>query len=161
MANMPHIPMSPTELPRQRIHEVVQLPPRPDPFDYLVGYGDFPDGIAPKRGVPRSPKYIAQVEWAWSPMHNRIDAYYIHATRNHWILWMRSFDDNWWRWYWQPVAVVNRKGVEAKDAAIHLLREFWKFEVSRDTDHFHWINNDGLLSVEELEALGREVRATR
>ncbi len=37
MIRDPKIPMSPTELPQQRIHEVVELPERPAEFDCEVG----------------------------------------------------------------------------------------------------------------------------
>ena len=37
MTNAPHIPMSPTELPQQRIHEVLEFAERPEPFDCIVG----------------------------------------------------------------------------------------------------------------------------
>jgi hypothetical protein len=100
-----------------------------------------------------------EVEWAWSPANNRLNAYYIAATRKHWVLWNRWFDDNCipWRWHWQPVGIVPRKGIDRKEAAVHLLIEFWKIEASLDTDHFHWIDQVGLLSVEEVMAIGREV----
>jgi hypothetical protein len=38
MTREPKIPMSPTELPQQRIHEVIDLPKRPEPFDCDVCY---------------------------------------------------------------------------------------------------------------------------
>ena len=37
MTRQPKIPMSPAELPQQRIHEVITLPPKPEPFDCIVG----------------------------------------------------------------------------------------------------------------------------
>ena len=99
MIRNPTIPMSPEELPQQRIYEVVDLPVRPEPFDCLVGYGGVPDDIVSKH-APRSPLYLCQVEWAWSPMHNWLDAYYLHRGRSHWILWTRYWDDNWGKWEW-------------------------------------------------------------
>ena len=47
MTNEPPIPMSPDELPQQRIHEVTTLPSKPEPFDCTVGYGQFPKGSLP------------------------------------------------------------------------------------------------------------------
>ena len=98
--------MSPTEIPQQRIHEVVILPERPEPFDCKVGYWDYPSGWAPKNH-PRSPIYLCQVEWAWSPMHNRIDAYHLHRGKTHWSLWSRYWDDNWGRYNWESCARVS------------------------------------------------------
>ena len=39
MMREPKIPMLPTELPQQRIHEVVELPERPAEFNCDVDYG--------------------------------------------------------------------------------------------------------------------------
>ena len=48
MTREPKIPMSPEELPQQRIHEVVALPKRPEEFDFKVGYELAPYGELPK-----------------------------------------------------------------------------------------------------------------
>ena len=88
------IRMLPTELPQQRIHEVVGLPERPAEFDYEVGYGVL-QGDAFSKNAPTNSIYLCQAEWAWSPMHNRIDAYYLHRDRNNWSLWSKYWDNNW------------------------------------------------------------------
>ena len=54
MTREPKIPMSPTELPQQRIHEIVGLPERPAEFNCEVGYGVFQDGAFPKN-APTTP----------------------------------------------------------------------------------------------------------
>jgi hypothetical protein len=157
MTSTPRIPMSPEQLPQQRIHEVVELPNRPVPFDCLAGYGVVPADVLPKSN-PRSPIYLAQAEWAWSPMHNRVVAYYLHRGRTHWVLWSRYFDDNWWRWSWAAVACVHKRGLLEHQAAVHLLIEFWKTEAEESgVDQFHWINESDGLSVAELMAIAREV----
>jgi hypothetical protein len=99
MTQTPVIPMSPDQLPQQRIHEVVGLIQRPDPFKFSVGYGSVPENARGK-GTPKSAAYLAQVEWAWSPMHNRLDAYYLHRGRRHWVLLSQYWDDNWGKWEW-------------------------------------------------------------
>ena len=48
MIREPKIPMLPTELPQQRIHEVVSLPARPTEFSSFVNYGDMPEGTVSK-----------------------------------------------------------------------------------------------------------------
>ena len=157
MVTDPKIPMSPTQLPQQRIHEVVDLPERPDPFDCIVGYGAVPDDIIPKQ-VSRWAIYLCQVEWAWSPMHNRLDAYYLHSGRKHWLLWNRYWDDNWGKWEWIVAASVAKKGMSERQAAVHLLIDFWKEEAEENyVDHYHWINEDAYISVAELAAIAREV----
>jgi hypothetical protein len=157
MTQAPVIPMSPDQLPQQRIHEVVDLIERPDPFDFSVGYGSVPENTRGK-GKPKSAAYLAQVEWAWSPMHNRLDAYYLHRGRRHWVLLSQYWDDNWGKWEWVDIGFVPRKGVSHRQAAAHLLLEYWKSEeVDSDLDEFHWINTAEGLSVSELMAIAREV----
>ena len=48
MIRNPKIPMLPTELPQQRIHEVVDLPARPTEFSSFINYGDMPEGTVSK-----------------------------------------------------------------------------------------------------------------
>ena len=157
MTREPKIPMSPSELPQQRVHEVVDLTQRPEPFDCKAGYWDYPSGSAPEN-QPRNPTYLCQVEWAWSPVHNRLDAYYLHRGRSHWSLWSRYSDDNWGKWEWAAAACVHRRGVTEKQAAVYLLLELWKHEVREfDLDQFHWINEGVYITVAELMAIAREV----
>ena len=157
MTREPKIPMSPTELPQQRIHEVVGLPERPKPFNCLAGYGVVPKDVLPE-GDPPSPTYLAQVEWAWTPSHNRLDAYYLDKRRSHWVLWSRYWNFDQSDLNWMPVACVGRKGVNQRQAAVHLLIEFWKFDAEENKlDEYHWINEDGYLSVADLEAIARYV----
>ena len=71
------IPMSPELLPRQKLNEVVTVP-------------ELPKGLAPKvewvepllrdppRASPRKLTFLFSVEWSWSPMHHRIDNYYLN-----------------------------------------------------------------------------------
>jgi hypothetical protein len=157
MTREPKIPMSPTELPQQRIHEVVGLPERPAEFDCEVGYGVFSDNAVPKN-APINSTYLCQVEWAWSPAHNRLDAYYLHRGRTHWSLWSKYWDDNWMKWEQIAIGYVPRRGVDQKQAAVDLLLEYWAFGAKEGhVDEFHWINEDGYLSIAELAAIAREV----
>ena len=155
MTREPKIPMSPEELPQQRIHEVVALPKRPEEFDFKVGYELVPYGELPKN-APTNSTYLCQVEWAWSPAHSRLDAYYLHRGRTHWSLWSKYWDDNWMKWEQITVGYVPRRGVDQKQAAVYLLLEFWVFDVKEvGVDQFHWINEDGYLSVADLSAIAR------
>ena len=157
MIREPKIPMSPTELPQQRIHEIVGLPERPAEFNCEVGYGVFQDGAFPKN-APTNSTYLCQVEWAWSPMHNRLDAYYLHRGRTHWSLWSKYWDDNWGRWEMVAIGFVPKRDVSNKQAAVHLLTDFWKFDAKENgVDQFHWINEDGFISIAELAAIARKV----
>jgi hypothetical protein len=157
MTREPTIPMVPEALPQQRIHEVITLPSKPEPFSCTVGYGQFPKGSLPS-GTPSEMTYLAQVEWAWSPMNNRLDAYYLHRGRTHWSLWSRYWDDNWGQWSDMAIGCVPRRGVTEPQAAVYLLLEFWTGEVTGNSlDEFHWINETEYLSVADLAAIAREV----
>ena len=68
MTRSPRIPMLPGELPQQRLHLVKGLPERP--ADWSVKTDSFAEDVAPI-AMPRSARYIGQVEWAWSPMNMR------------------------------------------------------------------------------------------
>lgn len=107
--------------------------------------------------------FLAQVEWAETPMNNGIYAVNIEGRRRRWILWSRWFDDGgWkWRWRWTSVGYCARKGVARDVAAIHLLEEFWRADGTAPGDSDHWINETGELNVEILRAIARAVRAPR
>ena len=152
----PAIPMKPEQRPQQRVYEVLTLPQRPEPFNFRAGCEEVPEKAVPKKG-PRVAIYLGQVEWAWSPMNNRLDAYYLHRGRRYWILWIRYFGFSE-RWEWHPVACVHHKGISEKQAAVYLLMTVWQSLLREgELDKFHWINEEGYLSVAELEAIAREV----
>ncbi len=158
MAAAPRIPMRPEELPQQRVTLVVAVPPRPAGFE---GKQKPPESVRPPAQMPRTAKYIGQVEWAWSPMNTRLDAYYLSSNRarTHWFLWLRLYDDNWGKWDEPQIyAYAPKQGVEETIAATFLLLDAWSADALVTTlDHFHWINQAELLSVEELGAIGRVV----
>ena len=157
MIREPKIPMAPEHLPQQRIHEVITLPDRPAVFDCVVGQRVYPRGALPLKPSSNA-TYLCQVEWAWSPMHNRLEAYYLHRGRTHWSLWCKYWDDNYMKWELASIGSVPRKGVEERQAAVYLLLEYWADEAQSSTvDEFHWINEDGYLSVADLAAIAREV----
>ena len=149
--------MKPEQLPRQRVYEVLTLPQRPGSFHCRAGHGEVPEEAVPKKG-PRAAIYLGQVEWAWGPMHNSLECYYLHRGRRYWVLWLRHFYEDWCRWEWHPIACVHHKGISEKQAAVYLLMAFCQNQLGEaECDKFHWINEEGYLSVAELEAIAREV----
>jgi hypothetical protein len=170
MTRAPKIPMLPSALPQQRISEVTSIPQRPAAFSFAVGYGDLPDGIVPKRRVPRSPDLLIQVEWAQTPMNFGINAFYIQARKKNWILWLRTLDDNCypWKWDWLPIGSCDRKGIDKYTAAMHLLLEYWRWRFDAQNifaesseEPYDWINEEGLLSISDIRAIVRELRVQR
>ena len=153
------IPMSPELLPQQKFAEVVTLPDLPKGLDPKIEWVE-PLLRQPPRSSPRKLTYLFSVEWAWSPMHNRIDNYYLNPRRTGWLLWNNWVEDGGypWTWHWDLMAYGNRCRSDAKTIASHLVLEVWKFDAKyHQVDHFHWINSTGLLGVEEIQAIARDV----
>jgi hypothetical protein len=96
-------------------------------------------------------------------MNNGINAFYLQAREKYWVLWLRTFDDNSypWQWNWQAIGYCSRTNVDRGVAARHLLLEYWKFEESLETaiddQVFDWINEEGLLSIADIQAIVREL----
>lgn len=112
--------------------------------------------------MPRSARHIGRVEWEWSPISSRMEEYYLSTNRSRsmWLLWSRYWDDNWSRWEAPRVAAYGpRAGTTGADAASRLLAALWRSERDADSgvDRFHLICCTGLLTEDELMALGREV----
>ena len=153
------IPMSPELLPQQKLAEVVALPELPKGLDPKIQWVE-PLLRQPPKSSPRKLTYLFSVEWAWSPMHNRIDNYYLNPRRTGWLLWNNRLDDYSvpWTWHWDFFAYGKRCRADERTIAIHLIMEFWRCEAEhQDVDHFHWINHTGLLDVGEIKAIAREI----
>ena len=93
------IPMTPDARPQQRIHEVVTLPELPKRLDPKIDMDEPLRKNYPKRS-PGKLTYLVSVEWAWSPMHNRIDNYYLTPRRTGWLLWNNWVEDGGYPWTW-------------------------------------------------------------
>ena len=171
------IPMHPDELPQQKVYAVTNLPEPPSNFEAscLMQFGfedtqdqyewSIPEADLPQR-FPGAATFVAQVEWAWDPSHDRLDCYYIcsNRKRSHWFLWLRCPDDNASEFRMNSFlyAYCPRKKVDRKTAAIQLLIHAWRYETAEsERDRFDWINDTGLLGVSELHAIARAVWGDR
>jgi hypothetical protein len=141
-------PSEKIEMPR------IEPPPRVE-FDM--------DGSARwlKRMNRQKADLLCTIEWSWSPVHERMESYYLQRGRTHWILSLKRFDDNWGKWE-KPIAIArclwNGLAYD-KDAAMILLVAVLTEEIryySSDPGRFD-INNTGLLSMEELDAVADAV----
>ena len=153
------VPMSPVSLPRQKLNEVVTIPELPKGLDPKVEWVEPLLHDVPKAS-PRKLTFLFSVEWSWSPMHHRIDNYYLNPRRTGWLLWNNDLDDGTvpWSWHWLLYAHCAKAKCDEKTIAIHLIKALWESEVEYQAgEHYHWINNTGLLSVEEIQAIAREV----
>ena len=154
------IPMSPTDLPQQRLYVVPDLSDLCD--NAVVEICEASVGGIPKK-PPRGAFNIGQVEWAWSPLNNRIDNYQISldGSQRYWLFWTLHFDDDFLTWKWivnDDVLKVRRQGISRINAARLLLRQYWlEQERLGYLDHFHWVNDEGLLSIGELKTIAKLV----
>lgn len=155
----PRIPLTPAAVPTQGTDVVSPIPSLPAGVQVSLGR-------PPRKGVPQRPRsaaFVGGVEWSWSPMHSRFDAYYLHAWRNLWILWLlwpNQLDE--WDFdepeLWEVLAYAPIKGVDSETAAASLLTEAWmRLKETERLDHFHMIDDDGLLSADQLAEIARIV----
>ena len=157
MSDKPTIAMTLNQLPLQRIHEVAALPPEPADFQPVVCYGSDALGIFPKRRPSRM-HYLGSTEWAWGPMNSRITAYHLHRGGSHCLLYLQDLDPNDPQYEWVVGAYAAISNKDPRQVAIHLMLALWKDEASIcDLDHFHWVNQSGLLTVADWMAVGRAV----
>ena len=152
------IPISADQLPQQRISEVISMPPRPKGLitysEFIDYYPDYPVS------TPRKTLFLGGVEWAWSPMHSRIDNYYLNAKPKYWVIWNHWLNDNEtpWHWQWDIFAYAPKIKGDEKSIAMHMLKETWQMDKLHNyVDEFHWINSTGLFSVSDFAAIAREV----
>lgn len=158
MASAPKIPMSPEALPPQRLYLVPNFPETPPGWQPALG--DHVPGLPPR--MPRSARYLAQVEWSWSPLHGRIDAYHLSLirTRDRWVLWCSFFDQARWKFIDTHIAAsAPRAGLQGANAAVLLLQAYWADEANNENelDAFHWINEEALLGAGQLKEIARRV----
>ena len=154
------IPMTPDVRPGQRLNEVIGLPEKPDDLNVLVEWKNPIHSKYFPKGTPRKLTFVCSVEWAWSPMNNRISNYYINQKPWGWALWDNILDDHSvpWSWWWNFTAYSGKSTADEKTIATHMLLETLKDESEyQGVDHYHWINNTGCLEVEEIQAIAREV----
>ena len=71
MTDEPHIPIDKVELPQQQIYEVVELPPRPEPFECIAGFWQVPKQLRPKS----SPRKVDTVPVAEGCIYKRYLVY--------------------------------------------------------------------------------------
>lgn len=154
----PKIPMHPEERPaRKRLAQSRTNGTNSD-IDPILSIDTAEHPIGSTEAPVSLPLYLGQVEWAWSPMHGRIEAYYLENRSGHWLLWTRVYDDNWQAWIWALSAYARCGATSPQTAARELLVAAWRAKRrSEDLDPFHWVNEDGALSSGDLQDIAGQV----
>jgi hypothetical protein len=153
--------MSPDQLPQQRIAAVVTIPEKP--IDLVIRqWHEQPRLPDPPQRSPRNVTLICSAEWAWSPMHSRIDNYYLGRRKSRWLLWNNWVNDNEipWAWNWDYLSYTeNADRADIEAIAAHLLLSYWRAQVANGElyDQPHWINHDGILEIPMIHAITREI----
>ena len=156
MSDFPKTPMHPSEVPQQRVYLLKDMPGRPDGFrGSCIYYEGQPDGLV-EPDEPNNPTLVGGVEWTWSPMHSRLDNYFIERHGKWWLLWNAFEDDNTWEGevVWTLYGAAESEAVSEHEASIYTLMDAWAGD---EVDHFHWINHEGVLSVGDMNEIARAV----
>jgi len=165
------IPLLPEQLPQQKLVLVQELPARPEGFTLVLGA--WPESCKPNL---RDSHTLCQLEWAWSPMNNRIQTWTITQSKckRFYLLETGLFNDESlflhydeednvidgpeaWEFHSLGYCEVSR-GLSLREHATLLLHDALLAEIKDcDLDHYHWINSEDLLNCSDLEAIARSV----
>jgi hypothetical protein len=107
-----------------------------------------------------STSFLCTLQWSWSPVNERRESYYLQRTPDHWILWLKQYDDNYEE-CGKPSAVArclrDELGEDSKSAAMTLLAAVLKEGIRQfdsELDRFHEVIDTGLLCESDLDAIG-------
>ena len=146
-------------LPIEQRNRIVALPKRPKYLHPKIEE-DTPLLPQPPTAAPRNRIYLFSAEWAWSPINNRLNYYFLTPTQTGWQLWNNYTEDGHlpWSWHWQLLAYGNRCRANEKTIGTHLLLEFWKWEAEYySLEHYDKVVRSGLLSKADVNAIAGKV----
>lgn len=156
------VPMSPADLPQQRLVEMIKLPPLPKTLEIVTNHDQLPTRHS-DRESPGKSTFLVALEWAWSPMHNRLQGFSLerHASGD-WVLWgyFVDFVEND-EHPWVISAVCPHEDLDERTAGIYLLLAALREAAAVDgLDRFHWIADQGLLGPAEMRVIADKVWAS-
>ena len=160
MTKQPGPLMDFNDQPQQRLYAVPDIPY--ELFDEKIEFREVGHSGVPKK-IPSRAKFVIQVEWAWTPMHNRLTNYHISldSERKRWVLWESILDDHSIPWRWntvEEVHLVQRSGLSREAAAMILMKAAWENDRDNEMiDHYHWINGTGVIEVGTASEIAKAV----
>lgn len=165
------IPLLPEQIPQQKLRLVKSLPVRPLGFGLI--HAPWRKSI---KTDSRESHTLCQLEWAWSPMHNRIQTWELTQSRckRYYLLQTGFFnDESLFQHYdeddqpvdgpepWEFQALGHCKvhpELSLHEHAVLLLHDALVAETTDSSlDKYHWINAEELLDCADLEAIARSV----
>ena len=150
--------------PNERLYAVKKIPVRPTNLSVSMSWSQ---DIWPK-DLPEEPSpalYLGSLEWAWSPMHSRLDSYYLSYTEAKWLVFLHNLEDGGferdWIWDWYLYAIADRVLGDEEAISFWLIHDLLQNDFRcHDIDHFHLISDTGLLSVGDFKNIGQLVWET-
>ena len=143
----------------KRFNTFVSFPKRPKNLHPEIEQ-DKPLLTRPSTAAPRKRIFLFSAEWAWSPMNNRLNHFYLNPNQTGWLLWSNYTEDGNppWTWHWELLAYGSRCKAHEKTIATHLLLEFWKWEAEHNlAGHYDKVSRSGLFSTAEVNTIARKV----
>lgn len=156
----PRIPMSPTQLPQQRVTTVIRMPDRPTEFHSCPAFDSEQHCELQQQCIPDSADYLCSLEWAWGPTNDLLVGYYLSDDneRNLWLLWTHAYNEDSLDWVSLLQRFAPRLDLSERDAAILLLHDCLLSERRRSgLEKYHWVAKEGLLNSSEVECVAREI----
>lgn len=86
--------------------------------------------------IPSLHQFVWRTDYRWlaarPPDDQRdlvtVDVIKAHQNDSGTVIW---YDDNWERWEWTSVGYVPREKASMREAAIHLMIDYWRAEKSK------------------------------
>lgn len=168
----PSVVLNPEDLPQQRLTVVRNLTDFPEDWKYFV-HG-WPEGVKEDLTTYDT---LCSLEWAWSPMHNRLQLYAFQKSLcgKYGLLTIGQFndeslfqqydedgeplDDDIDPWTLQEAGhCIYQPRLSLKENAVLCVIEDLRFEKGEcDLDPFHWVQSEDLLDCADLAAIARVV----
>lgn len=168
----PSIALHPSQLPQQKLTVVRGVPELPADWQFThAEWGDkFEEDFS-------TTEYLCALEWAWSPMHNRLQSWKISKSRcaNYFLLSTGFFndeallgpcdedgeplDEDLEPWTFYEVGYCKTyPNLSFKDHAVLCLIESLREEVEvSEIDEYHWVNSADYFDCSDIAAIARVV----